>query len=140
MVYKIYRDELIRDLEFARKKLKEGDLATTDRILNDLSVQFACLPDGEVYPTFEAKKKFVFNVPQRVMDFKDVLGNAKHLFSIYPTPWKICNNGYDGYIADAKGKRVFGGETAEAFIAEDNERIVALVDVINSIGVYMKGE
>lgn len=72
-------------------------------------------------------------------ELDDVINNAKHLFTMHPTPWKICNNGCDGYIADANGKKVFGGETAEAFIAEDNERIVALVDVINSIGVYMKG-
>lgn len=140
MGYTIYRDELIRDLEFAQEKLKEGDLATTDRILNDLSAQFASLPNGEVYPVLEAKKKFVFDVPKRVMDFKDVLNNAEHLFSMHPAPWRIESDSLDGYVVDANSKKIFGGEQCEGYVSENDMEIVALVDVINSLWVYMKGE
>lgn len=71
---------------------------------------------------------------------KDVLGNAKHLFSMHPAPWSIKDDGLDGYVYDANGERIFGGELGEGYVCSGYEEIVALVDVINSIGVYMKGE
>ena len=140
MAYRIYRDEMLQDLEYAREHLKKGDTATVDKILYDLGGQFAALPDGSVYPILEAKKKFVFDIPKRVMDFKDVIGNAEYLFSMHPAPWGFYARGIDGYVVDANGSRIFGGEKCEGYVGEDDKEIAALVDVINSLWVYMKGE
>ncbi len=73
-------------------------------------------------------------------NLKDVLNNAKHLFSMHPAPWKINFDSLDGYVDDANGKHIFGGEYGEGYIDTDDKEIVALVDVINSLWVYMKGE
>ena len=72
-------------------------------------------------------------------NLKDVLGNAKYLFSIHPAPWKIESDDLDGYVVDANGKKIFGGECGEGYVSENDKDIVALVDVINSLRFYMKG-
>lgn len=73
-------------------------------------------------------------------NLKDVLGNAKHLFSIHPAPWNFYEHGIDGYVNDANGKHILGGERGEGYVGKEDTEIVALVDVINSLWVYMKGE
>lgn len=73
-------------------------------------------------------------------NLKDVLGNAEHLFSMHPAPWRFYARGIDGYVVDASGSWIFGGERGEGYVDEDDEEIVALVDVINSLWRYMKGE
>ena len=73
-------------------------------------------------------------------NLKDVLGSAKYLFSMHPAPWGFFTNGCDGYVVDANGKFIFGGEKCEGYVSKDDREIVALVDVINSLWVYLKGE
>lgn len=73
-------------------------------------------------------------------NLKDVLGNAEYLFSMHPAPWKIESDDLDGYVVDANNIRFFGGECCEGYVSENDKDIVALVDVINSLWVYMKGE
>ena len=73
-------------------------------------------------------------------NFKDVLGNAKYLFSMHPAPWRIECDSLDGYVIDADDNIVFGGECCEGYVSTDDKDIVALVDVINSLWVYMKGD
>lgn len=73
-------------------------------------------------------------------NFKDVIGNAEYLFSMHPAPWVIDADGFDGYVKDANNNTVFGGECCEGYVSTDDADIVALVDVINSLWVYMKGE
>ena len=72
------------------------------------------------------------------LDFSDVLGNAKYLFSMHPAPWSFFENDIDGYVKDANGKFIFGGERCEGFVSKDDPEIVALVDTVNSLAVYMK--
>lgn len=73
-------------------------------------------------------------------NLKDVLGNAEYLFSMHPAPWGFYQRGVDGYVVDANGSWIFGGEKYEGYVTEDDKEIAALVDVINSLWVYMKGE
>lgn len=73
-------------------------------------------------------------------NLKDVLGNAEYLFSMHPAPWGFYQSGIDGYVVDANGSWIFGGEKCEGYVTEDDKEIAALVDVINSLWVYMKGE
>lgn len=73
-------------------------------------------------------------------DFADVLGNAEYLFSMHPAPWSFYEFCGDGYVVDANNKEIFGGEVHEGYVGKEDENIVALVDVINSLWVYMKGE
>lgn len=73
-------------------------------------------------------------------NLKDVLGNATYLFSMHPAPWGFFEKGCDGYVVDANGKFIFGGEEHEGYVSKDDKEIVALVDVINSLWAYMKGE
>lgn len=73
-------------------------------------------------------------------EFKDVLSNAEYLFSMHPGPWEIRADTLNGYVYDANGEIIFGGESHEGYVSENDEDIVALVDVINSLCVYMKGE
>lgn len=73
-----------------------------------------------------------------IPDEKDVFYNAEYLFKMHPAPWSIYDNGYDGYVADANGCWIFGGEPCEGRVSEDDPEIVALVDVINSLSVWMK--
>lgn len=72
-------------------------------------------------------------------NLKDVLGNAEHLFSMHPAPWSFHEFCGDGYVVDANNKTIFGGEAHEGYVGREDEDIVALVDVINSLWVYMKG-
>lgn len=72
-------------------------------------------------------------------NLKDVLGNAEYLFSMHPAPWGFKTNSLDGYVVDANDQIIFGGENCEGRVDEANKEIVALVDVINSLWVYMKG-
>ena len=71
-------------------------------------------------------------------DFADVLGNANYLFSMHPAPWSFYEKGIDGYVQDANGKFIFGGEYCEGHVSKDDLEIVALVDTVNSLAVYMK--
>ena len=71
-------------------------------------------------------------------DEKDVFYNADYLFKMHPAPWRIHDNGFDGYVVDANGCRIFGGEPCEGRVSEDDPEIVALIDVINSLAVWMK--
>ena len=75
-----------------------------------------------------------------INDLKDVINNAKYLFSMHPAPWGIFDNGFSGYVVDANGEWMFGGEPCEGRISADDKDIVALIDVINSLWVCMKGE
>lgn len=75
-----------------------------------------------------------------MQNLKDVINNAKHLFSLRPAPWKIIESSLDGYVVDANGTPIFGGEWCEGWVGESDEEIVALVDVINSLWVYVKGD
>jgi hypothetical protein len=72
-------------------------------------------------------------------NLKDAINNAKYLFSMHPAPWGFYDNGLDGYVVDAKGEWIFGGECNEGFVSEDDKEIAALVDVVNSLWVYTKG-
>ena len=71
-------------------------------------------------------------------EFADVLGNAKYLFSMHPAPWSFYEKGIDGYVQDADGKFIFGGEYCEGHVSKDDPEIVALVDTVNSLAVYMR--
>lgn len=71
-------------------------------------------------------------------EFADVLGNAEYLFSMHPAPWGFYERGIDGYVHDANGKFIFGGERCEGFVSKDDLEIVALVDTVNSLAIYMK--
>ena len=73
-----------------------------------------------------------------IPDEKDVFCNAEYLFKMHPAPWSIYDNGCDGYVADANGHGIFGGEPCEGRVSADDKEIVALVDVINSISVWME--
>lgn len=75
-----------------------------------------------------------------MFDFKDVLGNAEHLFSMHPAPWSFRTDSLSGCVVDANGSFIFGGENNEGRVDERDADIVALVDVINSLAVFMKGE
>jgi len=71
-------------------------------------------------------------------NLKDVIGNTKYLFAMHPTPWQIESDSLDGYVVDADGKRIFGGEYGEGYVSKNDKNIVALVDVVNSLWVYMR--
>lgn len=73
-------------------------------------------------------------------DFADILGNANYLFSMHPAPWGFKSDSLVGYVVDANNQIIFGGENCEGRVDENDKEIVALVDVINSLWVYMKGE
>ena len=77
-------------------------------------------------------------------DFKDVLGNAEHLFSMHPAPWQFYyphGNGYPcGYVVDGNHNIIFGGMAHEGYVSEDDPEVVAIVDLVNSLAVYMKGD
>jgi hypothetical protein len=73
-----------------------------------------------------------------IPDEKDVFYNAKYLFGMNPAPWSILDDGFFGYVVDATGRYIFGGEPHEGRVSEDDPEIVALVDVINSLSVWMK--
>ena len=73
-------------------------------------------------------------------EIKDVYENAKQLLTLHPTPWSFKTNSLEGYVVDAIGKQIFGGENHEGRVDERDDGIVALVDTINSLAVLMKGE
>lgn len=57
--------------------------------------------------------------------------HARMLNAIAPLPWSIKSNGMDGYIYDAEGKAIFGGESGEGYISEDDEIAQMLVKLVN---------
>lgn len=69
----------------------------------------------------------------------DIVGNADYLFLMHPAPWKIESNSLDGYVVDAKGNHIFGGEVCEGYVSENNVTIQALVDLVNSVWAFMRG-
>lgn len=71
-------------------------------------------------------------------ELKDVIGNAISLFSIHPAPWSIDAYDIYGYVVDAKGIEIFGGAKCEGYVSEKDPGIVALVDTVNSLAVWMK--
>lgn len=75
-----------------------------------------------------------------MQEYKDLLNNAKALLKEHPTPWGFYNDDLDGYVVDANGHWIFGGEACEGYVSPKDESIVLIVDVINSLGAYMKGE
>jgi hypothetical protein len=81
---------------------------------------------------YERKKMMIIN------DLKDVINNAKYLFSMHPAPWGFYENNCNGYVVDANGGWIFGGEYNEGYVGKDDKEIAALVDVINSLYVCMK--
>ena len=87
----------------------------------------------------ETGKRF-FDVPPSVQLLADVTNNAEYLFSMHPAPWGFYARDIDGYVVDANGKHIFGGEYCEGYVSTADKDIVALVDVINSLWRYMKGE
>lgn len=70
-------------------------------------------------------------------DFADVLGNTEYLFSMHPAPWSFYDGAAGGYVQDANGQLIFGGDPCEGYVSDKDPEIVALVDVINSLAVYM---
>lgn len=73
-------------------------------------------------------------------ELKDVINNAEYLFSMHPAPWGFYEHSIDGFVVDANGQFIFGGECCEGFVSKNDKDIVALVDVINSLWAFMKGE
>ena len=84
--------------------------------------------------------KMLFACPPSAQQLADVVHNAEHLFSMHPAPWSFREFCGDGYVVDANNKEIFGGEACEGYVGKEDENIVALVDVINSLWVYMKGK
>lgn len=69
-----------------------------------------------------------------------ILHNAAILFNLHPAPWKFRTTDLDGYVVDANNITIFGGEAHEGYVSESDPDIVYLVDTINSIAAYMKGD
>lgn len=88
----------------------------------------------------EPPPKSSFYCPLSGGNLADVINNADLLFSMHPAPWRIKSNSLDGYVVDANNEKIFGGEYGEGYVCQKDNNIVALVDVINSLWVYMKGE
>lgn len=57
--------------------------------------------------------------------------HARMLNAIAPLPWSIKSDGMDGYIYDAEGEAIFGGESGEGYISKDNEIAQMLVKLVN---------
>lgn len=76
----------------------------------------------------------------RTVKIKDVVANAKVLFEMHPAPWGFYERGIDGYVVDANGKTIFGGEYCEGYVSKDDPEVAALVNLVNSVAAYMKGE
>jgi hypothetical protein len=73
-------------------------------------------------------------------DFADVLGNARYLFSMNPAPWSFYEGAGGGYVQDANGILIFGGEPHEGYVSDKDPEIVALVDTVDSLAVYMRNK
>ena len=69
---------------------------------------------------------------------RDLFANADSLFSMHPAPWSIDADGFDGYVVDANGNEIFGGERCEGYVSKNDPEIVALVDTVNSLAVLIK--
>ena len=76
----------------------------------------------------------------RTVKIKDIVANAKVLFEMHPAPWSFYERGVDGYVVDANKITVLGGEHGEGYVSKDDPDIVALVNLVNSVASYMKGE
>ena len=76
----------------------------------------------------------------RTVTIKTVTANAKALFEMHPAPWHFDEHICGGYVADANGMWIFGGEPCEGYVGKDMPEIVALVNLVNSVAAYMKGE
>ena len=68
----------------------------------------------------------------------NLLENANKLFSMHPAPWSISSDTHDGYVVDAKGIEIFGGEWCEGYVSEKDPGIVKLVDTVNALAVLIK--
>ena len=64
----------------------------------------------------------------RTVKTKDVVANAKPLLELHPAPWHFYNHGIDGWVVDANGKYVFGGEAGEGYVSQEDPEIAALVN------------
>lgn len=71
-------------------------------------------------------------------DLADVIGNAKYLLSMNPAPWSFYDGPAGGYVQDANGQLIFGGEPCEGYVSARDPEIVALVDTVNSLAVFMR--
>ena len=71
-------------------------------------------------------------------ELRDVIGNATLLFSMHPAPWSISSDKYEGYVVDANSIEIFGGEWCDGYVSEKDPGIVALVDTVNSLAVWIK--
>lgn len=72
-----------------------------------------------------------YNIRQLGKVVNKLIQHAKMLNAIAPMPWSIKSDGMDGYIYDADGKAIFGGESGEGYIGEDDEIAMMLVKLIN---------
>lgn len=71
---------------------------------------------------------------------KELIKAAEKLLKLHPTPWTIFDNGFDGYVKDATGNFIFGGEPCEGRVSKTDKDIVALVKTINALGELLKEE
>lgn len=67
----------------------------------------------------------------------NLLHNAKHLLELHPAPWSFYDGVLWGYVQDANDDAVFGGEPNEGYVSDNDEDIVALVDTVNALAVWM---
>jgi hypothetical protein len=57
----------------------------------------------------------------------DLIESAEKLFECNPAPWSIFEDGFDVFVIDAIGNKVFGGKMNE------DKSIVSLVNTINFV-------
>lgn len=76
----------------------------------------------------------------RTVYIKDVLSSAKTLLDMHPAPWNFYEGSIDGYVVDANNEKIFGGEYCEGYVSRDDHDIAALVNLVNFVAAYMKGE
>ena len=70
----------------------------------------------------------------------DLIEKAEKLFTFHPAPWRFYDNGFDGFVVDKEGGRIFGGEPSEGRVDVSQENLVSLVDTVNAIWSCIKGE
>lgn len=71
---------------------------------------------------------------------KELTKAAKKLFNLRPTPWTIFDDGFYGFVKDANGISIFGGEPCEGRVDATDKDIVALIKTINALGEFLKEE
>jgi len=69
---------------------------------------------------------------------KDIKELRRLLDAAGPRPWKIYVRGIDGYINDAVGSRLLGGESSEGYVDENTPAAAAIVKVSEHIDELLK--